>query len=137
MWVQWSYRNRLGTAFLQRITLEHVRWPAAGEERADQASSGHAITRRNVSTHVRPKLSGALPQAKWGELVELVAPKLTERGDRVMLELVRTFTGTPDKLSADTKIAAQLTDLARGKGNLMHQGASVPSQRRMSVLTEG
>ncbi|MEU7560264.1 hypothetical protein [Streptomyces eurythermus] len=65
---------------------------------------------------IRPKLSGALSQAKWGELVELVAPKLTERGDRVMLELARAFIGTPDKLSADTKIAAQLKTWREAKG---------------------
>jgi hypothetical protein len=48
--------------------------------------------------------------------VELVAPKLTERGDRVLLERVRGFTGTPDKLGKDTKIAAQLKVWREGQG---------------------
>ncbi|MFE3865637.1 hypothetical protein ACFXPT_35215 [Streptomyces goshikiensis] len=63
-----------------------------------------------------PKLSASLAQAKWVELVELVAPKLTERGDRVMLDLVRAFTGTPDKLRTDTKIAAQLKVWREARG---------------------
>ncbi|MFG2885716.1 hypothetical protein ACGFYV_26065 [Streptomyces sp. NPDC048297] len=62
------------------------------------------------------KLGASLPQAKWVELVELVAPKLTERGDRVMLELVRAFTGTPGKLHTDTKIAAQLKVWREARG---------------------
>ncbi|MFD5124100.1 hypothetical protein [Streptomyces sp. NPDC058385] len=84
-------------------------------KRFDGPQAAYAL-RSFAFQSIRPKLSGALSQAKWGELVELVAPKLTERGDRVMLELVRAFTGTPDKLSADTKIAAQLKIWREAKG---------------------
>ncbi|NEB19714.1 hypothetical protein G3I46_25020 [Streptomyces coelicoflavus] len=84
-------------------------------KRFDGPQAAYAL-RSFAFLSIRPKLSGALSQAKWSELVELVAPKLTERGDRVMLELVRAFTGTPDKLSADTKIAAQLKIWRAAKG---------------------
>lgn len=84
-------------------------------KRFDGPQAAYAL-RSFAFQSIRPKLSGALAQAKWGELVALVAPKLTERGDRVMLELVRAFTGTPDKLSADTKIAAQLKIWREARG---------------------
>jgi hypothetical protein len=45
-----------------------------------------------------------------------MAPKLTERADRVLLELIRSFTGTPDKLRADSKIASQLKVWREARG---------------------
>ncbi|MCY0921341.1 hypothetical protein OS965_24645 [Streptomyces sp. H27-G5] len=57
---------------------------------------------------IRLKLQDDLPRKKWKELLKLIAPKLTGRGDRTFLEAVKGFTGTPDKLISDTKIKAQL-----------------------------
>ncbi|MGW9613288.1 hypothetical protein [Streptomyces diastaticus] len=84
-------------------------------KRFDSPQAAYAL-RSFAFQSIIPKLGVPLSQEKWVELVELVAPKLTERGDRVMLELVRAFTGTPDKLRKDTKIAAQLKVWREAKG---------------------
>ncbi|MCX5000774.1 hypothetical protein OG739_36400 [Streptomyces longwoodensis] len=84
-------------------------------KRFDGPQAAYAL-RSFAFRSITPKLDDTLPQTKWAELVELVAPKLTERGDRVLLELVRSFTGTPDKLRADSKIAAQLKVWREARG---------------------
>jgi hypothetical protein len=58
----------------------------------------------------------SFPRRSGSSWCQLVAPKLTEREDRVLLERVRAFTGTPDKLRMDTKIAAQLKVWREAKG---------------------
>ncbi|MFI2215118.1 hypothetical protein [Streptomyces sp. NPDC020141] len=57
---------------------------------------------------IRIKLTDPIPREKWAELVDLIAPKLTERQDREFLADVRAFTGTPDKLILDSKIKERL-----------------------------
>ncbi|MGC5400730.1 hypothetical protein ACPXCP_33925 [Streptomyces sp. DT20] len=84
-------------------------------KRFDGQQAAYAL-RSFAFRSIRPKLSDTLPREKWVELVELVAPKLTEREDRVLLEQVRAFTGTPDKLRLDSKIAAQLQKWREAKG---------------------
>ncbi|MFF8531748.1 hypothetical protein ACF07B_07110 [Streptomyces sp. NPDC015532] len=84
-------------------------------KRFDGPQAAYAL-RSFAFRSIIPKLDATLSQAKWVELVELVAPKLTERGDRVMLELVRSFTGTPDKLRTDSKITAQLKVWREARG---------------------
>lgn len=84
-------------------------------KRFDGPQAAYAL-RSFAFQSIIPKLGASLSQAKWVELVDLVAPKLTERGDRVMLDLVRAFTGTPDKLRMDTKIAAQLKIWREARG---------------------
>ncbi|WP_406292166.1 hypothetical protein [Embleya sp. NBC_00896] len=54
------------------------------------------------------KLQDELPRRKWTELLDMIDPKLTGRGDRTFLTAVRDFGGTPDKLVQDTRIKAQL-----------------------------
>lgn len=84
-------------------------------KRFDGPQAAYAL-RSFAFTVIIPKLDAPLSQEKWVELVELVAPKLTERGDRVLLDRVRAFTGTPDKLRHDTKIAEQLKVWREAKG---------------------
>jgi hypothetical protein len=56
--------------------------------------------------HIRLRLQEDLPRKKWKELLDLIDPKLTGRGDRAFLDAVRDFAGTPDQLYQDTKIKA-------------------------------
>ncbi|MEU2955937.1 hypothetical protein [Streptomyces xanthochromogenes] len=84
-------------------------------KRFDGPQAAYAL-RSFAFRSIIPKLDATLSQEKWADLVELVAPKLTERGDRVMLELVRSFTGTPDKLRTDSKITAQLKIWREARG---------------------
>jgi hypothetical protein len=84
-------------------------------KRFDGPQAAYAL-RSFAFRSIKPKLDDTLPQAKWAELVELMTPKLTERADRVLLELIRSFTGTPDKLRADSKIASQLKVWREARG---------------------
>ncbi len=57
---------------------------------------------------IRNKLdASSLPREKWTELVELIAPKLTGRQDRALLDSIQAFTGTPARLALDTHIKLQ------------------------------
>ncbi|MFF1690588.1 hypothetical protein [Streptomyces sp. NPDC058254] len=42
-----------------------------------------------------------------GELLDLIAPKLTDRADRTFLDEVQNFNGDPDDLWLDSKIKAK------------------------------
>lgn len=75
-------------------------------ERFDVRQAAYAL-RSFAFRSITPKLVDKLPQEKWAQLVDLIAPKLTERQDRALLADIRAFTGTPDQLRRDTKIAAQ------------------------------
>ncbi|MET7593865.1 MULTISPECIES: hypothetical protein [Streptomyces] len=59
-----------------------------------------------ANSQIRLKLQDEWPRKKWQELLDLIDPKLTGRGDRAFLETVRSFRGTPDRLYQDTKIRA-------------------------------
>ncbi|WP_411119916.1 hypothetical protein [Streptomyces sp. 058-1L] len=59
-----------------------------------------------ANSQIRLKLQDEWPRKKWPELLDLIDPKLTGRGDRAFLDAVRGFGGTPDKLYQDTKIKA-------------------------------
>lgn len=54
---------------------------------------------------ISAQLWSSKPQGRWELLLDIIEPKLTARADRELLEAVRAFTSTPDKLSSDTKIA--------------------------------
>lgn len=41
---------------------------------------------------------------QWTSLLDVLEPKLTRSADRALYDAVRAFTGTPDKLRADSKI---------------------------------
>ncbi|TQJ37057.1 hypothetical protein [Streptomyces sp. SLBN-115] len=58
-----------------------------------------------TETAISAKLWSSKPQARWKKLLDIIEPKLTARSDRELLEAVRAFTGTPDKLANDTKVA--------------------------------
>ncbi|MFF3068825.1 hypothetical protein [Kitasatospora sp. NPDC057936] len=71
---------------------------------------GHqaAIALRSfASGPIRLKLSMDRPRTKWVELLDLIAPKLTDRADRTFLDEVRSFNGEPDDLWLDSKIKAK------------------------------
>lgn len=61
-----------------------------------------------ASTLINSRLQHPLARQKWTELLDLIAPKLTGRRDRALLQDVREFTGTPDKLIKDADIKKQL-----------------------------
>lgn len=68
-----------------------------------------AIALRSFANRpIRLKLQNKLPREKWGELIELIASKLTGRADRALLSEIRAFSGTPDELWSDTKIKADV-----------------------------
>jgi hypothetical protein len=56
-------------------------------------------------------LHNASAQRQWDKLLVILEPKLTRPADRTLLEAIRTFTGTPGQLRADSKIK-QLRDTA-------------------------
>ncbi|WP_309226927.1 hypothetical protein [Streptomyces lunaelactis] len=85
-------------------------------ERFDVRQAAYAL-RAFAFRSVIPKLSDKLPREKWAALLDLIAPKLTDRQDRRLLADVRAFTGTPDQLSKDTKIAAQIKKWREANGH--------------------
>lgn len=98
----------LGLVFVFLTNSYGVAWHAEpiytdliGRFNGDQA----AIALRSFSDdQIRLKLGGKLPREKWDELLDLISPKLTGRGDRRFLEAVHNFNGTPDELWLDSKI---------------------------------
>lgn len=49
-------------------------------------------------------LSERVAQRQWGELLDILDPKLTSTTDRNLMKAIRKFQGTPDKLRLDTKV---------------------------------
>lgn len=86
-----------------------VSWVAAGiyQELLQQLDSEAAgrMLRSFMDPDVAIRLDSTVGRDRWARLLEVVAPKLTSMTDRALLEDVRVFTGTPDKLRLDTKIA--------------------------------
>jgi hypothetical protein len=75
--------------------------------RFDPQQAAHAI-RSFADPEISSQLQRALPQSKWSELLDIVDIKLTGRPDRDLLEEIRNFNGTPDKLRLDTAIRQRL-----------------------------
>ena len=50
-------------------------------------------------------LSTSSARRQWGELLDVLEPKLTRAADRGLYDEIRAFTGTPDQLHGDSKIA--------------------------------
>jgi hypothetical protein len=49
-------------------------------------------------------LSERVAQRQWGEMLDILDPKLTSTTDRNLMKAIRKFQGTPDKLRLDTKV---------------------------------
>ena len=49
-------------------------------------------------------LGGRVGLAQWAELLDILEPKLTSTIDRNLMEAIRGFCGTPDKLRLDSKV---------------------------------
>ncbi|MFF1927303.1 hypothetical protein [Streptomyces sp. NPDC058228] len=75
--------------------------------RFDGHQTGVAL-RTFANPKVKQRLPGNWGSEKWKELLVMIAPKLTGRGDRALLAAVQSFNGTPDKLAQDSKIRALL-----------------------------
>jgi hypothetical protein len=73
-----------------------------------EVSQASLALRAFTSTTISSRLQQTLARQKWAELLELIAPKLTGRRDRALLETVRNFNGTPDQLVKDSNIKKQL-----------------------------
>ncbi|MGY6657625.1 hypothetical protein ACXIZN_36235 [Amycolatopsis sp. TRM77291] len=61
-----------------------------------------------TDSKIASRLRRDLGRTKWAELLDLIAPKLTGRADRRLLDAVRAFNGTPDQLRLDSGIKQQL-----------------------------
>jgi len=67
---------------------------------------------------ISAKLWGNVGQEQWTELLNILEPKLTSPADRQLMEAIRTFTATPDKLSSDSSIRRLVDGSAsRRRGN--------------------
>ncbi|MFE6892075.1 hypothetical protein [Streptomyces sp. NPDC057694] len=69
------------------------------------SSQAGRVLRSFTEAEISATLWASKPQARWKILLGIIEPKLTARSDRELFEAVRAFTGTPDKLASDTKIA--------------------------------
>ncbi|WP_082399236.1 hypothetical protein [Pseudonocardia sp. EC080625-04] len=56
------------------------------------------------SPEVSSALRSSTGEAQWNELLDLLEPKLTSRRSRDLLEAIREFSATPDKLGSDSGI---------------------------------
>ncbi|MEV0539263.1 hypothetical protein [Nocardia salmonicida] len=61
-----------------------------------------------ADSKIASRLQHDLSRTKWAELLDLIAPKLTGRRDRTLLDAIRAFNGTPDQLKLDSGIKQQL-----------------------------
>lgn len=61
---------------------------------------------------ISARLWSSKPQQRWRTLLDRLEAKLTRTRDVELLEAMRTFTGSPDKLSSDSKISKLLRDAA-------------------------
>jgi hypothetical protein len=75
--------------------------------RFDPQQAAYAL-RSFVDPEISSQLQRTLSQSKWSELLDIIDIKLTGRPDRDLLEEIRTFNGTPDKLRLDAKIRQRL-----------------------------
>ncbi|MFC9202540.1 hypothetical protein ACFT79_15660 [[Kitasatospora] papulosa] len=86
-----------------------VSWTAVSSYEDLLSSLTSAQASRALRSFTDPTISAKLWQdkvrAQWEKLLAILEPKLTSRSDRVLFDAVRSFTGTPDKLRSDTKIA--------------------------------
>lgn len=64
--------------------------------------------RRALRAFTDPSISSLLwassARRQWGQLLDILEPKLTRRSDRDLLTAIRAFTGTPDQLRNDGAI---------------------------------
>lgn len=85
-----------------------VSWAAAEHyeamlRRLDSRQAGKALRVFTIPT-ISSKLSRSVAQSQWTKLLNILTPKLTRSADRVLMDAVRAFSSTPDKLASDAKI---------------------------------
>ena len=81
--------------------------------RIDSRQAGKAL-RAFTRPEISSKLWATVGQTRWAALLDILDPKLTAPADRALMDAVRAFPGTPDKLASDTRIK-QLVTAARGR----------------------
>lgn len=72
-------------------------------QQLDGNAAGRML-RSFMDPDVSYRLSSRIGQDQWRELLDIVEPKLTSQTDRALLDAIRAFSGTPDKLRLDTTI---------------------------------
>jgi hypothetical protein len=72
-------------------------------ERLGSAQAGVAL-RSFTDPTISVKLWSTVGQKRWKALLDILEPKLTAPADRALMDAVRAFTGTPDKLASDSNI---------------------------------
>lgn len=72
-------------------------------ERFDPKDAGIAL-RMFQDVAFSSLLGSSVGEARWAKLLDLLDPKLTSTTDRKLMEAIRAFPGTPDKLRVDTGI---------------------------------
>ncbi|MCV7621051.1 hypothetical protein M3A94_011895 [Micrococcus luteus] len=80
--------------------------------RLDSRQAGKALRTFTLPT-ISAQLWSSVGQTRWAALLDILAPKLTAPADRALMDAVRAFTSTPDKLASDAKIK-KLVAAARG-----------------------
>lgn len=85
-----------------------VSWAAADYyedmlQRLDSRQAGKSLRAFTVPT-ISATLWSKSGQTRWSALLDILVPKLTLPADRDLMDAVRTFTSTPDKLASDAKI---------------------------------
>jgi hypothetical protein len=92
-----------------------IAWSADGIYKALLRRLDASQARRALRSFMDPTISSRLTtapaRAQWPQLLEIIEPKLTRPADRALLEAIREFSGTPDKLRLDSRIS----DLAQPK----------------------
>ncbi|MFF6823682.1 hypothetical protein [Streptomyces longwoodensis] len=78
------------------------------------AQAGRAL-RSFMDPTISAKLWQDTVRVQWDKLLTILEPKLTSRSDRELFNAVRGFTGTPDRLRQDTKIARLASPKAPSK----------------------
>lgn len=96
-----------------------VSWAAAAVYRdllgrLDTGQAGMAL-RAFMDPTISAKLWASVGQEQWNELLDILEPKLTSPADRQLMEAIRSFTGTPDKLSTDSNIQRLVGSAPRTK----------------------
>lgn len=81
-------------------------------ERLDSSLAGNAL-RSFENSEISSLLQMTKAQDRWKVFLDLIQPKLTSNTDRQLLDAVKEFHGTPDKLRKDSSIA---TLAQRGRG---------------------
>lgn len=72
-------------------------------ENLDPANASRAL-RQFARPAIASLLRTSSARRQWNQLLDILEPKLTRRSDRALMDAIRAFSGTPDKLASDTAI---------------------------------